>query len=107
MKEGVASAVHQQLLLHVDCCVFLHRAGTHNGKFHCDEVLACYMLKLLPEYRDAEIVRTREPKVGAHCKTLLLGLMYVVGFTVKYCIGLIFASQVFCKWLFRMALEYV
>lgn len=31
--------------------------GTHNGKFHCDEVLACYMLKLLPEYKDAKIVR--------------------------------------------------
>ena len=22
--------------------------GTHDGKFHCDEVLACAMLKLLP-----------------------------------------------------------
>ena len=31
--------------------------GTHDGKFHCDEVLACSMLKLLPEYKDAEIVR--------------------------------------------------
>ena len=39
-------------------------AGTHNGKFHCDEVLACYMLTLLPEYSDAEIIRTRDPKVG-------------------------------------------
>ena len=27
--------------------------GTHNGHFHCDEVLACSMLKLLPEYKDA------------------------------------------------------
>lgn len=27
--------------------------GTHNGAFHCDEALACYMLKLLPEYKDA------------------------------------------------------
>ena len=33
------------------------KIGTHNGTFHCDEVLACYMLKLLPEYKDAEIVR--------------------------------------------------
>ena len=45
----------------------MHHAGTHNGRFHCDEVLACYMLKLLPEYRDAEIVRTRDPKVGRSC----------------------------------------
>ena len=27
--------------------------GTHSGNFHCDEALACYMLKLLPEYKDA------------------------------------------------------
>ena len=27
------------------------KIGTHNGTFHCDEVMACYMLKLLPEYK--------------------------------------------------------
>jgi hypothetical protein len=27
--------------------------GTHGGLFHCDEVLACYMLKVLPEYKNA------------------------------------------------------
>lgn len=32
--------------------------GTHNGQFHCDEVLACYMLKQLPLYKDATIVRS-------------------------------------------------
>ncbi|XP_072933178.1 MYG1 exonuclease [Epargyreus clarus] len=36
------------------------KIGTHDGVFHCDEVLACYMLKRLPEYKDAEIVRTRD-----------------------------------------------
>ena len=30
--------------------------GTHSGLFHCDEVLACYMLKVLPEYKDARYV---------------------------------------------------
>ena len=44
--------------------VNLSHAGTHNGKFHCDEVLACYMLRVLPEYSGAEIIRTRDPKVG-------------------------------------------
>ncbi|XP_023943423.2 MYG1 exonuclease isoform X3 [Bicyclus anynana] len=34
--------------------------GTHDGVFHCDEVLACFMLRRLPEYKDAEIVRTRD-----------------------------------------------
>jgi len=33
------------------------KIGTHNGTFHCDEVLACFMLKQLPQYKDAEIVR--------------------------------------------------
>jgi len=33
------------------------KIGTHSGTFHCDEALACYMLKQLPEYKDAEIVR--------------------------------------------------
>ena len=26
------------------------KIGTHNGTFHCDEVMACYLLKQLPEY---------------------------------------------------------
>jgi len=33
--------------------------GTHDGAFHCDEVLACVMLRLLPEYSDAQIIRYR------------------------------------------------
>ena len=33
------------------------KIGTHNGTFHCDEALACFMLKLLPQYQDAAIVR--------------------------------------------------
>ncbi|CDR01058.1 unnamed protein product [Oncorhynchus mykiss] len=41
--------------------------GTHNGTFHCDEVLACFFLHQLPEYKDAEIVRTRDPAELAKC----------------------------------------
>lgn len=33
------------------------KIGTHDGTFHCDEVLACALLKLLPQYKDASIVR--------------------------------------------------
>ncbi|KAM7363139.1 MYG1 protein isoform 1-T2 [Cochliomyia hominivorax] len=33
--------------------------GTHNGTFHCDEILACFMLKQLPEYENAKILRSR------------------------------------------------
>ncbi|XP_038207333.1 MYG1 exonuclease [Zerene cesonia] len=36
------------------------KIGTHDGVFHCDEVLACFMLQQLPEYKDAEIIRTRD-----------------------------------------------
>ncbi|KAK5872227.1 hypothetical protein PBY51_012947 [Eleginops maclovinus] len=43
------------------------KIGTHNGSFHCDEVLACFFLRQLPEYKDAEIIRTRDPKQLAEC----------------------------------------
>eukprot|EP00088_Acartia_fossae_P014697 TRINITY_DN1789_c0_g2_i2.p1 TRINITY_DN1789_c0_g2~~TRINITY_DN1789_c0_g2_i2.p1 ORF type:complete len:333 (+),score=41.60 TRINITY_DN1789_c0_g2_i2:42-1040(+) len=43
------------------------RIGTHNGTFHADEVLACALLKILPKYKDSEIVRTRDPKVLETC----------------------------------------
>lgn len=41
--------------------------GTHDGKFHCDEVLACAMLKLLPEYKDAIVKRSRDPVILDSC----------------------------------------
>jgi len=41
--------------------------GTHDGTFHCDEVLACWMLKQLQEYRDSEILRTRKPDELSSC----------------------------------------
>jgi uncharacterized UPF0160 family protein len=37
--------------------------GTHSGSFHCDEALACYLLKLTDTYKDADIIRSRDPKV--------------------------------------------
>ncbi|KAG7212361.1 hypothetical protein KM043_012682 [Ampulex compressa] len=43
------------------------RIGTHNGTFHCDEALACYLLKLLPRYKDATIVRTRDQSILDTC----------------------------------------
>ncbi|XP_005986187.1 UPF0160 protein MYG1, mitochondrial isoform X2 [Latimeria chalumnae] len=41
--------------------------GTHNGTFHCDEALAVFLLKQLPEYKDAEVVRTRDPQRLTEC----------------------------------------
>lgn len=39
----------------------------HSGHFHADEALATYMLRLLPEYRDAQVVRSRVPDVLESC----------------------------------------
>ncbi len=37
--------------------------ATHNGKFHCDEALACAMLKTLPQFENMPIIRTRNPDI--------------------------------------------
>merc|ERR1719199_2039044 len=37
--------------------------ATHHGTFHADEVMACVMLKLLPQYARLPICRTRDTKV--------------------------------------------
>ncbi|KDP31642.1 hypothetical protein JCGZ_14958 [Jatropha curcas] len=39
------------------------RVGTHNGSFHCDEALGCFMIRLTNKFSDAEIVRSRDPQV--------------------------------------------
>ena len=41
--------------------------GTHDGSFHCDEAMALSFLKILPEYRDSEILRSRNPDLLARC----------------------------------------
>ncbi|RDY07049.1 UPF0160 protein MYG1, mitochondrial, partial [Mucuna pruriens] len=37
--------------------------GTHNGTFHCDEALACFMLGLSKRFSGAHIVRSRDPNL--------------------------------------------
>jgi len=39
------------------------KIGTHDGSFHCDEAFACYMLQQTKEFKDAPIVRSRDPAV--------------------------------------------
>lgn len=39
------------------------KVGTHNGSFHCDEALACFMIRLTNKFSAAQIVRTRDPQV--------------------------------------------
>ena len=38
--------------------------GTHNGSFHCDEALGCFMIRLTDKFSNSEIVRSRDPKVS-------------------------------------------
>ncbi|KAJ0023946.1 hypothetical protein NQD34_003845 [Periophthalmus magnuspinnatus] len=49
----------------------MKKIGTHNGTFHCDEVLACFFLRQLTEYKDAEIIRTRDPAQLAECDVVV------------------------------------
>lgn len=43
------------------------KIGTHNGVFHCDEILAVTMLRQLPEYKNAELVRSRDAAALNEC----------------------------------------
>ncbi|KAF5271690.1 hypothetical protein FQA39_LY08013 [Lamprigera yunnana] len=51
--------------------------GTHSGVFHCDEVLACFMLRQLQEYANAKIIRTRDEQVLNTCDIVVdVGSVY-------------------------------
>ena len=39
------------------------RIVTHDGAFHCDEALACFLLTKTKVFRNYEIVRTRDPAI--------------------------------------------
>ena len=41
--------------------------GTHNGHFHADEALAVYLLRLLPQYRESTLIRTRDADTLKTC----------------------------------------
>jgi uncharacterized UPF0160 family protein len=47
------------------------RIGTHDGKFHCDEALACWMLKQTAYFKNASIVRSRDATVLADLDILV------------------------------------
>ncbi|KAI1439101.1 putative UPF0160 protein C27H6.8 [Xylaria sp. CBS 124048] len=45
--------------------------GTHNGHFHADEALAVHMLRQLPTYAGAALLRSRDPAALAECHTIV------------------------------------
>ncbi len=51
--------------------------GTHDGSFHCDEALAISMLKLLPRYSQATVVRSRNNDLLTQCGIVVdVGAIY-------------------------------
>ncbi|KAF8319684.1 GAMM1 protein [Clavulina sp. PMI_390] len=51
--------------------------GTHNGTFHCDEALAVFLLRLTSTYKDAKLVRTRDPATLDTCDIVVdVGAVY-------------------------------
>ncbi len=52
--------------------------GTHDGSFHCDEALAVSMLKTLPKFKDAQVLRTRNLALLAQCDIVVdVGAEYI------------------------------
>lgn len=45
--------------------------AAHDGAFHCDEVLACGMLRVLPQFRNSPIIRTRDARVLEQCQVVV------------------------------------
>ncbi|KAG5484627.1 hypothetical protein CUR178_07218 [Leishmania enriettii] len=53
---------------------------THNGSFHCDEAMACGLLRHVPEYHEAIVLRTRDPKQIDACDVVVdVGAIYDAG----------------------------
>ncbi|CAI5477347.1 unnamed protein product [Closterium sp. Yama58-4] len=47
------------------------RIGTHNGTFHCDEAMGCFLLRRTAKFRDADVIRTRDEKVLAELDAVI------------------------------------
>lgn len=62
------------------------RVGTHDGTFHCDAALACFLLRLTHKFSGALIVRTRDPHVPSQptfsslCYSFIFKLEYFFAF---------------------------
>ena len=59
---------HEELKTPADVTI-----GTHSGTFHCDEALACAMLKCLPEFSGSGIpvIRTRDSTALDECSIVV------------------------------------
>lgn len=53
------------------CKLATMKIGTHSGVFHCDDALACFMLKCLPRYNEAQIIRSRDESILKDCDVVV------------------------------------
>lgn len=44
------------------------KIAVHSGKFHADDVLSVFLLKSLPQFKDHEVIRTRDPSAIEECE---------------------------------------
>ena len=54
-----------------DESVYTSAICTHSGSFHCDEALAIGLLKLLPRWKDAPVIRTRSTPIHNSCSIVV------------------------------------
>eukprot|EP00879_Flechtneria_rotunda_P019538 GHRR01020525.1.p1 GENE.GHRR01020525.1~~GHRR01020525.1.p1 ORF type:complete len:268 (+),score=60.79 GHRR01020525.1:193-996(+) len=47
------------------------QVGTHSGTFHCDECLGCYLLSQTSQFKDATIIRSRDPTILSQCDVVV------------------------------------
>ena len=53
------------------------KIGTHDGSFHCDEALGCFLLQQTTKYAEGEVVRSRNPDVLAEADVVIdVGAVY-------------------------------
>lgn len=45
--------------------------GTHNGSFHCDEAMACALLRCTRQFQGANILRTRDSRLLDECNIVV------------------------------------
>lgn len=66
-REEVMAMIRTDAIFHEIKPEYQTFIGTHSGNFHCDEILAITMLRTLPEYKNAAVVRTRDIEVLKKC----------------------------------------
>ena len=64
-QQEACAATH--VVSNVDSKMYDAAICTHSGSFHCDEALAIGLLKLLPKWRDAPVIRSRDKKIIPKC----------------------------------------